>query len=80
MVPPKSLFQAGELHPFVPKRCKLLYKHAKTFMTDTGLSIKIELDESVFGFPHELYILTENVIDFLEMKWIGAGVIAACMV
>jgi hypothetical protein len=46
-------------------------------MTNTGMSIRTKLDESVFGFPRELYILTENVIDFLEMKWIGAGVITA---
>jgi hypothetical protein len=80
VVPPKTLFQEGELHPFVPKRCKLLYKHAKTIMTNTGLSMYAKLDKSVFVFPRELYLLTENVIDLLEMKWIGAGVIAAYMV
>lgn len=48
-------------------------------MTDTGLSITTALDDNVFGFPRQLYILTENVIDFLEMKWIGARVISAYM-
>ena len=64
----------------VPKRCKLLYKHAKTIMTKTGLSMYAKLDKSVFGFPRELFLLTENVIELLEMKWIGVGVIAAYMV
>jgi hypothetical protein len=67
------------MNPFVPKRCKLLYNYAKTTMTTTNFSIRIELEGSVFGYPRELFILTENVIDLLEMKCIGAGVIAAYM-
>lgn len=45
----------------------------------TGQSIKTKLDAKVFGYSRELFVLTENVTDLLEMKWIGAGVIAAYM-
>ncbi|XP_040374987.1 uncharacterized protein LOC112200371 [Rosa chinensis] len=75
----KSLFDKAELHPFVPKRCKLLYKHAKTIMEETNESISTVLDDEVIDVPKELYILTENVTNLLEMKWIGQGVIAAYM-
>jgi hypothetical protein len=80
VVAPKILFQTCEMNPFVPKHCKLLYKYVKTIMTTTGYSIRTKLEGSVFGYPRELFILTENVIDLLEMKCIGAGVIAAYMV
>lgn len=79
MVDLKALFHTSELNPFVPKCCKLLYKHTKTIMTKTGVSIRTDLDDNVFGFPRELFILTENVTDLLEMKWIGVGVIVAYM-
>ncbi|PRQ17594.1 putative Ulp1 protease family catalytic domain, putative transposase, Ptta/En/Spm, plant [Rosa chinensis] len=75
----KQLFDKAELNPFVPKRCKLLYKHAKTIMSQTNESIRTMLDDSVFGVQKQLFILTENVIDLLEMNKIGQGVIAAYM-
>ncbi|XP_062011742.1 uncharacterized protein LOC133728340 isoform X2 [Rosa rugosa] len=75
----KQLFDKAELNPFVPKRCKLLYKHAKTIMSQTNESISTVLDDSVFGVHKQLFILTENVIDLLEMNKIGQGVIAAYM-
>jgi hypothetical protein len=77
----KALFEreVNVDHPMVPKRCKLLYKHAKMYMTQTGQSIRTKLDAKVFGYSRELFVLTENVTDLLEMKWIGAGVIAAYM-
>ncbi|PRQ18900.1 hypothetical protein RchiOBHm_Chr7g0211271 [Rosa chinensis] len=76
----KSMFNKVELPPFVPKRCKLLYKHATTIMKQTSEAITTVLDDNVFGIHKELFILTENVIDLLEMKKIGQGVIAAYMV
>ncbi|KAM5578065.1 hypothetical protein ABKV19_008405, partial [Rosa sericea] len=75
----KQLFDKAELNPFVPKRCKLLYKHAKNIMSQTNESISTVLDDSVFGVQKELFILTENVTDLLEMNKIGQGVIAAYM-
>ncbi|XP_024196080.1 uncharacterized protein LOC112199273 [Rosa chinensis] len=75
----KSLFEQVELNPWVPKRCKLLYKHATTIMKETGSSISTILSENVFGVPKQLYILCENVIQVLEMQWIGQGVIATYM-
>lgn len=67
------------MNPFVPKHCKLLYKYAKTIMTTTEVVIITELEVSVFGYPRELFILTDNVTNLLEMKCIGARVIAAYM-
>ncbi|PRQ20360.1 putative Ulp1 protease family catalytic domain, putative transposase, Ptta/En/Spm, plant [Rosa chinensis] len=75
----KQLFDQAELNSFVPKRCKLLYKHAKTIMSQTSELISTVLDDKVFGLHKELFILTENVTDLLEMKKIGQGVIAAYM-
>ncbi|XP_062006048.1 uncharacterized protein LOC133723246 [Rosa rugosa] len=75
----KSLFNKAEVNPFVPKRCKLLYKHGTTIMTHTSEAISTVLDDKVFGVHKELFILTENVIDLLEMQKIGQGVIAAYM-
>ncbi|XP_024185278.1 uncharacterized protein LOC112190082 [Rosa chinensis] len=76
----KSMFNKVELPPFVPKRCKLLYKHATTIMKQTSEAITTVLDDNVFGIHKELFILAENVIDLIEMKKIGQGVIAAYMV
>ncbi|KAM5584863.1 hypothetical protein ABKV19_004299, partial [Rosa sericea] len=75
----KSLFDKAEVNPFVPKRCKLLYKHATTIIKHTSEAITTVLDDKVFGVHRELFILTENVIDLLEMHKIGQGVIAAYM-
>ncbi|XP_040369464.1 uncharacterized protein LOC121051309 [Rosa chinensis] len=76
----KSMFDKVELSPMVPKRCKLLYKHATTIMKQTSEAITTVLDDNIFGIHKQLFILTENVIDLLEMKKIGQGVIAAYMV
>ncbi|KAM5570104.1 hypothetical protein ABKV19_017226 [Rosa sericea] len=73
----KSLFDQVEINPWVPKRCKLLYKHATTIMKETGSSISTVFSKEVFGEPTQLFILSENVINLLEMQWIGQGVIAA---
>ncbi|PRQ39342.1 hypothetical protein RchiOBHm_Chr4g0424111 [Rosa chinensis] len=48
-------------------------------MEETNESISTVLDDKVFGVQKELYILTENVTNLVEMKWIGQGVIATYM-
>jgi hypothetical protein len=75
----KNLFSKNELPAQVPKCCKLLYKHAKVTMGETRMSLTKILDDQVFGRPRELIVLRENVVDLLEMKWLGAGVITAYM-
>jgi hypothetical protein len=75
----KNLFDKNDLPKEVPKCCKLLYKHAKVTMVETRMSLTKKMDNQVFGLPITLIVLRENVIDLLEMKWLGAGVIAAYM-
>ena len=75
----KKLFNTNDLPIRVPKCCQLLYKHAKVTMNKTGLAIMTKLDDEVFGYDKDLVILTENVLNLLEMCWIGSGVIEAYM-
>ena len=63
----------------VPKGFNLLYKHAATWMNTTGVSIKINCEEEVFGVQKTIYVLHENVVSLLEYQMLGQAVIASYM-
>ncbi|KAL8125435.1 hypothetical protein AgCh_012939 [Apium graveolens] len=75
----QSLFENMEINKNVPKRFRLLYKHATTFMKSTGNSIQIPCDAEVFGVEKRIFILHENIIALLEFKMIGQAAISAYM-
>lgn len=72
-------FKATKMHEKVPSNFKLLYKHAKSFMKDTGTSIPIPCAAEVFGIEKIIYILHENIIALLEYDMIGQSTICAYM-
>lgn len=75
----KKLFMLDELPPHVPRSCQLLYRHAKFTMKETGMSITAMADLNCFGVKKELIVLRENVMDLLELNWLGTGVLEAYM-
>ncbi|XP_074347261.1 uncharacterized protein LOC141686103 [Apium graveolens] len=75
----QSLFENMEINKNVPKRFRLLYKYATTFMKSTGNSIQIPCDAEVFGVEKRIFILHENIIALLEFKMIGQAAISAYM-
>ncbi|XP_074377610.1 uncharacterized protein LOC141719127 [Apium graveolens] len=75
----QSLFENMEINKNIPKRFRLLYKHATTFMKSTGNSIQIPCDAEVFGVEKRIFILHENIIALLEFKMIGQAAISAYM-
>lgn len=75
----QSLFENIEINKNVPKRFRLLYKHATTFMKSTGNSIQIPCDAEVFGVEKRIFILHENITALLEFNMIGQGAISAYM-
>lgn len=75
----KSLFSRANPGVKVPKRFRLLYKHATSYMQATGASIQIPCDAEVFGRPITIYLLNENVVALLEFQMIGQAVITTFM-
>ncbi|KAL8121084.1 hypothetical protein AgCh_018015 [Apium graveolens] len=75
----QSLFEKIEINKNVPKRFRLLYKHATAFMKSTGKSIQIPCDTEVFGVMKTIFILHENIAHLLEFKMIGQGAICTYM-
>ncbi|XP_074336394.1 uncharacterized protein LOC141673543 [Apium graveolens] len=75
----QSLFEKIEINKNVPKRFRLLYKYATTFMKSTGNSIQIPCDAEVFGVVKTIFILHENIAHLLEFKMIGQGAICTYM-
>ena len=75
----QSLFHNMEINKNVPKRFRLLYKHATTFMQSSGDSIQIPCDAEVFGIEKRIFILYENIVALLEFNMIGQAAIAAYM-
>ena len=75
----QSMFKQARPSENVPKRFRLLYKHATTIMQTTGASIQIPSDAEVFGTVKTIFVLQENIMALLENKMIGQSVISAYM-
>lgn len=75
----QALFKQALPSENVPKRFRLLYKHATTLMKTTGASIQIPSDAEVFGSVKTIFVLQENIMALLENKMIGQAVISAYM-
>ncbi|KAL1826554.1 hypothetical protein ACET3Z_004966 [Daucus carota] len=63
----------------VPKRWRLLYKHAMTIMKETVVSVKIPCDRQVFGCDKKLCLLQEELLALLEFNMVGQSAISAYM-
>lgn len=63
----------------VPKRWRLLYKHAMTIMKETGVSVKIPCDRQVFGCDKKICLLQEELLALLQFNMVGQSAISAYM-
>lgn len=75
----QTQFNQVKLCDKVPKCFRLLYKHASTFMKDSGASLQIPCDIEVFGEEKTVFLLHENMIAILEFEMIGQAIISAYM-
>ncbi|KAL6576522.1 hypothetical protein OROHE_000303 [Orobanche hederae] len=63
----------------VPKRWRLLYKHAETIMKETGVSIKIPCDKEVLGVDKRVCLVHEEVLALLKFQMVGQAATSAYM-
>ena len=75
----QTLYSQAEPPESVPKRWRLIYKHAMTLMKNGGASIQIPCDAEVFGKETTIFLLHENVLALLQYEMIGQAVISAYM-
>lgn len=75
----QDLFNKVKLNENVPERYRMLYKHARCFMKETGASIQIPCDFDLFGIERIIFLLHENIIALSEFEMIGQAIISAYM-
>lgn len=75
----QSLFAQAQSSDKVPKRYRLLYKHATTYMEVSGIPIQFPCDIEVFGVDKTIYVLHENLTALLKFEMLGQAIIATYM-
>ncbi|KAL1826534.1 hypothetical protein ACET3Z_004946 [Daucus carota] len=63
----------------VPKRWRILYKHAMTIMKEIVVSVKIPCDRQVFGCDKKLCLLQEELLALLQFNMVGQSAKSAYM-
>lgn len=69
---PKQLAKLNA--PDVPRALRFLHSYAMHALGD-GFSIKMPVDDDVFGHEHIIYILFEDIHSFCQLDPIGASCI-----
>lgn len=75
----ETLYKQAQPSDKVPKRFRLLYKHATCLMEATGASIQIPCDADVFGNFKTIFVLHENIVALMNYQMIGQAAISAYM-